>query len=367
MSIRIRCECGSRLEAPDELAGRQAVCGKCGRVLNIIADEESVVEIPASRTATKEPSEEALQLPRRVSRPKKKVFQPLAGGGAGDGADPAKRKPGRKKRRSSSADRTKRKGAPSLTDVWIRGLMFPFRREAVITIAVLSCLYGPVVGGLASAPAILLAGAMGPKTMAAMVLFTAGITGYFCYFLFQTLRAAAANEDDLPVAVAFDMEEIFTDLWLMLGGTAVIFSPLWLLRLLAFFTDTEIPFPVLASLSLFIMFLWPMAVTSSALQTSVLAANHWTVTRAVLKILGQYTSTLLLSLALHVMAYGIGFAVSYAFAEGLPDRWYIQGFAGIFSWYLEFTAVTACMYLAGNLYYRNRRLIGWFAELQQRY
>jgi hypothetical protein len=360
MPIRVRCECGSRLDAPDELAGRKAVCGGCGRVLEIVAsdspDPSDEDLIPPSKSARG-----VARLPRPVNAPKKRVYKKLAAGSDDEGAKTRRRK--KQPREPRTLEGPPKRREPTLTGVWVNGVSFPFHREALITIIVLAFIYGPVVGGLSAAPEVALAGAMGPKTMAAMLLVSLGVVGYFCYFLFQTLRAAAANDDDLPVATAFDMEEIFIDLWLMLGGTAVVYSPLWLLRSFAWFTETNVPAGLLWSLWGVLTFLWPMGVTSSALHMSVLAANHWTVSRTILKIPVQYVSTLLVAFGLFAIAYGI----SVLMTEFLPDVWYVRWTTGIVSWYMNFTVVTACMYLAGNLYYRNRQRIGWFGELRERF
>jgi hypothetical protein len=349
MPIRVVCECGSKLDAPDSLAGKQARCGGCGRVLTIEPSED-VLE---SADPDSEPGEdgEATRLPPRMVRKRKKVFQ---------GAAPiVEEGPSRKKRSkpsSPSSDRPRSKQDPTLIDVWARGLAFPFRREAFITILVLAVLYGPPAAIMSFTPALLMTGAFGLKGLVGLGAISFGILGYFCYFLFQTLRTGAQNEDDLPVATAFDFEEIFIDLWLMLGGTAVLFSPLVVLVLGAFFTGGHVPPAIWLSMLVAFVFLWPMAVMSSALHTSVLAANHWTVIRAVLRIPLQYTATLCIAAGLILIATVINF-----FTPWFPIL------SGFVFWLLVFLTVTACMYLIGNLYYRNRTKIGWFAELEQRY
>jgi hypothetical protein len=350
MPIRVVCECGSKLDAPDHLAGKQARCGGCGRVLTI--ERSMDPEIPDDEEAEEagDPASE-VRLPPRVVRKRKKVFQ---------GASPiVEEGPSRKKRLKpapATSERPRSQAEPTLVDVWARGLAFPFRREAFITILVLAVLYGPPAAIMSFTPALLMTGAFGLKGMVGLGAISFGILGYFCYFLFQTLRTAAQNEDDLPVATAFDFEEIFIDLWLMLGATAVLFCPLAFLAIGAFFADSSLPAAIWIPMLVLFVYLWPMAVTSAALHTSVLAANHWTVIRTVLKIPLQYTATLCIAAGLILIATMI-------------DLWTPRFpiLSGFVFWLLVFLTVTACMYLIGNLYYRNRARIGWFAELQQRY
>jgi hypothetical protein len=353
MPIRVQCECGSRLDAPDSLAGRQAVCGACGRVLQIVAQPAAVTKnAPAPQDDEDDDFAENSRLPRRVARQRTKVFEQR-----GSVADVDQ--PRRKKRRVPSdvapVKKSTPKGGGSIVDVWVRGLSFPFRREALITLAVLGMIFGPIFGGISSAPELIFAGMLGPKTMAAMFLIGTVILGYFCYFLFQTLRSAAMNELDLPVATEFDWEEIFIDLWLMVGGTAVVFAPLWITRSVAWFLEFEIPPVVTWTMFAVLCIFWPMGVTSSALHTSALAANHWTVLRAILKIPMHYAMTLFVIALLFATVYGIDYL--------MPDSFV----TAIISWFLNFTAITSCMYLIGNLYFHNRRRIGWFGELQRQY
>jgi len=363
MPIRVVCECGSRLDAPDSLVGKQAQCGGCGRVLTIersptpAASDEEQPDFREAGSATR--------LPPRVVRKRKKVFQ-----GA---ASIVEEGPPRKKRTKpevSTADRLRLRREPTLADVWARGLAFPFRREALITILVLAVLYGPPASIMSFTPALLMTGAFGLKAMVGVGVISLGILGYFCYFLFQTLRSAAQNDDDLPVATAFDFEEIFLDLWLMLGASAILFSPLLVLTIGAFVTESSVPMAVSFSLLALFVFLWPMAVTSAALHTSVLAANHWTVLRAVLRIPLQYVSTLCIAAGLILVATLIDvFMPRIPITTGQPIvlAVFLLLLSGFIFWLLVFITLTACMYLIGNLYYRNRGKIGWFAELQQRY
>lgn len=38
MSIQLTCDCGKRLKAPDELAGKKAKCPSCGRAITVPAE-----------------------------------------------------------------------------------------------------------------------------------------------------------------------------------------------------------------------------------------------------------------------------------------------------------------------------------------
>lgn len=360
MPIRVECECGSRLDAPDSLAGRQAMCGACGRVLKIaakpaaVANDDEDEEEELEEDFSDDDFEEVSRLPKRVERRRSKVFQQASK--SADEVSPRKRKKRRSPENVAPVRKSSSKRKGSIFDVWARGIAFPFRREAMITLGVLSLLFGPIFGGIASAPELFLASMLGPKTIAGMILIGTVILGYFCYFLFQTLRAAAMNDLDLPVATEFDFEEIFIDLWLMVGGAAVVFLPYGVLRTFCRFFEYEAPEEVVWSLLAVLVFLLPMGLASSALHTSVLAANHWTVIQAIFKIPMQYTLTLLVA----ALLVGSAIATDYL----LPVIPYLSG---IISWFLNFLVLTSSMYLIGNLYYHNRHRIGWFSELQRQY
>jgi hypothetical protein len=352
MPIRVVCECGSRLDAPDSLAGRQAQCGNCGRVLSIEAPSTSSVSETVTAGKLVDTVASPRLPPRVIRKKKKKVFQETA-----PIADERSRSKGKRTFGSlTTAEIPRVRKEPSLLDVWSRGLTFPFRREAFITILVLATIYGPAAQVLSFTPAVLLTGAYGIKGLVGLGIISLGTVGYFCYFLLQTLRSAAQNEDDLPVASAFDFEEIFIDLWLVLGATALLFSPLLFLSIGARLSGEHLPAGVVYALLGLFAFLWPMAVTSSALHTSVLAANHWTVARAILRMPLQYTVSFCLAMGLIVIAVVI---------DLLTPR--VVVLSGFIFWLLVFITLTGCMYLVGNLYYRNRRRIGWFEELEWRY
>jgi len=356
MSIRVVCECGSRLDAPDELAGQKARCGACGAVLTI----------GPARKSREDEGIDGVRLPPKLVGKKRKVFQEHNAPGSEDGRPPAERRRKKKKKSADEMSAGPRK-PPSLTRIWSDGLAFPFRREALITTAVLAFLYGPIMLAMSLGPAMLVTGVYAIKFFVGFFTVSILIVGYFCYFLFQTLRTTAHNEHELPVASSFDFEEVRLDLWLMIGGSLMVFLPLILTGIAFWWDGRETPPGLYYPLLAFCLFLWPMGVIASALQMSALAANHWTTLTTILKLPFQYTATLIVAGGLIAFAIGIDYVVprldlgfgALALAAGI-----VRGFI---TWWLVFLTVTACMSLMGFLYYRNRNRIGWFRDGQPRY
>jgi hypothetical protein len=356
MSIRVVCECGSRLDAPDELAGQKARCGSCGSVLTIVA----------SKKVRAEEVVDGVRLPPKLGGKKKtKVFQqPNAADDEGQSPAERTRKKKRKSATEMSAGPRKR---PSLTKIWQDGLLFPFRKEALITTAVLAVLYGPIMLALSFGPGAIFVGAYAIKFAIGFFTVSVLVIGYFCYFLFQTLRATAQNEHELPVATSFDFEEVRHDLWLMFAGSLIVFLPLLAITFACWWDGRETPGTLFYPLLALCLFLWPMGIIASALQSSPLAANHWTTTTTILKFPFQYTATLFVAAGLIATAIGLDWAVprlDLPFGILSLVALIVRGFL---TWWLVFLTVTACMSLMGFLYYRNRNRIGWFRDSEPRY
>ncbi|MBX3442941.1 MAG: hypothetical protein KF774_11085 [Planctomyces sp.] len=362
MTIRVLCECGSRIDAPLELAGQRARCGQCRRILQIPEDDASPIALAAGeRGSSERPSRGATRVAER--RVMASVFQ-VSGAAASDSERQAAR-PRREKSARQKAKPAARESQAELFDIWRRGVLFPLKKESLLTIAVLSMLYGPMS---TAAPFMLLSGPFVLRSGLGVMVLTIMIVGYLSYFLFQTLRTTAQNETDLPVAAAYDADEIMIDLWLMLGGTFVHFSPLAVLSLASRFLGVEVPAAVDLALWLGMLSLWPMAVVSAALHTSVLAANLWTVSRAVLKLPLKYGLTLGVMIGLVLLSMGVGYILPQpSDTAGFIATLLLAGFSGFASWFLLFFTMTACMALMGFLYHANRRKLGWFRELDQRY
>jgi hypothetical protein len=262
MAIRVQCECGSELEAPYEFAGQKARCGNCGAVLTIVKTRRArTVEVV-----------DGVQLPPKLGgKKKKKVFVEH------QAPDEEERRASErtKKKKASAADMSAApRKRPSLMKVWTEGLSFPFRREAFITTAVLAVLYGPIMMALSFGPAMLFTGVYAIKFFVGFFTVSVLVIGYFCYFLFQTLRSTAQYERDLPVTSSFDFEEVRLDLWLMVGGSLMVFLPLILVTVGFWYDGRDTPAALYYPLFAFCFFLWPMGVIASALHSSTLAANH---------------------------------------------------------------------------------------------
>jgi hypothetical protein len=318
--------------------------------------------------AAKKPREDegldGVKLPPKRTGKKEKVFKEHAAPSDEDGRKLSDRKRKKKSAEEMSAVSKKR---PSLAKVWTDGLSFPFRKEALITTAVLAFLYGPIMLALSFGPAMLFAGFYAIKFFVGFFIVTILVLGYFCYFLFQTLRTTAQNEHELPVATSFDFEEVRLDLWLMFGGSVIVFLPLIVTKIGFWWDGRLIPDALYYPLLLFCFFLWPMGVIAAALQSSALAANHWTALTTILKMPFQYTATLIVAGGLIAAAVGLDYLVP-RLDLGFGMLALVAGIVrGFITWWLVFLTVTACMSLMGFLYYRNRTRIGWFRESQPRY
>jgi hypothetical protein len=284
-------------------------------------------------------------------------------------SDEESRKSSDRKRKKKSAEEMSAnpKKRPTLAKVWTDGLSFPFRKEALITTAVLAFLYGPIMMALKFGPSALLAGAYAIKFALGFVTVSILVIGYFCYFLFQTLRTTAQNEHELPVATSFDFDEVKIDLWLMFGGSVMVFLPLILTKIAFWWDGRLIPDALYYPLLAFCLFLWPVGVMASALQSSALAANHWTALTTLLKFPFQYTATLIVAGGLVAMAVGLDAVIPELDLEFGIVMLLAKTVRGFITWWLVFLTVTACMSLMGFLYYRNRNRIGWFRDSQPRY
>lgn len=188
------------------------------------------------------------------------------------------------------------------------------------------------------------------------------ILGYFGFFLLQIFRLASIDEDDLPLTMEFDLDLIRQDLWIWLGTLwwcGVPFAAYWwvMVRLIRW---GVVPgqMTVMTSLPVLVgcLLLFPMALMSTALHLSVLAANPWSVFRAICRVPREYLATLALFGTLCATVIAIG-RVLPPFPAGIPVL------SHVLTWVLLFYALTASAYGFGNFYYRNRLKIAWFGEL----
>ena len=368
MTIIVQCDCGRTLRAPDQMAGKMAHC-VCGISVPLVAEtgprpfetlEPELAEPDAN-------SEEAPQFPRPRSKKvkgqksagDKSTFRPSQGPYI-ERADEAAPPPlpntkKRKKRRQDVArsDERKRQVTEGFFTGIGRSLMFPIRVESLLTIGVLAVAYG----AFTSVAGFLPYGILGMQAMAVMFLGTLLILGYFCFFLLQIFRLASVDEDDLPLSMEFDMEQIRQDLWIWMGTLWWCGMPYaaywWGSRWLGGAGRTPV---VMGSVLGCCLFLFPMALMSTALHLTVLAANPWTVLQSIWRVPLGYVAT--------YVVYGSLSLAVVAIARVLPP-WppVIPVVTHIGIWSLQFYALTAAAYGFGNFYYRNRRKIGWFEEL----
>ncbi len=381
MTIIVQCECGRTLRAPDQMAGRSAncVCGNSVPLLKTSAPRQFEA-LEADLADPEENANEApiLLQPREKPRKKKKkeaqqpaekksVFRPSQGRNVEHGEEnapppvPLEHSKKRKKRRQDKATTEERKRQRSETFLagMGRSLRFPFRPESMFTIGVMALAYGVFTALSRFLPY----GAFGLLALANLLLGTLMILGYFAFFLLQIFRLASIDEDDMPLALDFDMDLIRQDLWLWLGTLWWCGIPFvaywWSMGRLATWNIIEEPAMLspasLAMLALCLSLL-PMAMMSTALHLSVLDANPWLVVRSILRVPLEYLVT---SVVFGVLC-GIMVAIG-AWLPAFPTT--IPILSHIATWVLLFYALTASAYGFGNFYYRNRHKIGWFGEL----
>lgn len=368
MTILVECDCGRKLRAPDQMAGRVTSC-VCGKTvtLTLQAKPRQLVEVEPELD---DPDEDAapapvVHKPRKVKKagPGKSLFRPAQGrnverGEAEDTAPAPVAVPSKKKKRRHDqelASDRKRKKQEGFISGLLRSLKFPFRTESMLTIGILATAYGTFT----SFTGFMMFGIMGILIVVATYL----LFGYFSFFLLQIFRMATVDEDDMPVSLEFDMGQIIFDLWTWAGAIWWSGAPLaihWFVESRFIHTGEFESFEwapstiapgVLAGLVLL-----PMALISATLHTTVLAANPWTVIRAIFRVPLQYHATLSVFGFLCITAAMVGFTLP-PIPAGFPIV------SQIATWTLLFYALTASAYGFGNFYYRNRQKIGWFSEL----
>jgi len=372
MTILVECDCGRKLRAPDQMAGRvtQCVCGKSVTLTREVrprqlAEVEPELDDPDEDAA---PAPVVLK-PRKVKKasPGKSLFRPSQGrqverGEAEDTAPAPVAVPSRKKKRRHDkvlATDRKRQTQEGFIPGLIRSLKFPFRTESMLTIGIMAIAYGTFT----SLSGFMLFGAMSIRMVAVMTIATILILGYFSFFLLQIFRLATVDEDDMPISMDFDTGQIVFDLWTWAGAIWWSGFPLaayWFLmsQLIhrGYFDTLEwVPSTIAPGLIVGLVLL-PMALISATLHTTVLAANPWTVIRAIFRVPLQYLATLSVFGFLCLTAAMVGFTLP-------PIPAAFPFVSQIATWCLLFYALTASAYGFGNFYYRNRQKIGWFGEL----
>lgn len=369
MTILVECDCGRKLRAPDQMAGRVTSC-VCGKTVTLALEAKppQFVEVEPELDDPEEDASPApvVHKPRTVQKagPRKSLFRPSQGrniergGTEGTATAPVTAPPRKKKRRHDKelATDRKRKTQEGFTTGLLRSLKFPFRVESALTIGFLATAYG----SFTSLTGFMMFGFAGILISVATFL----LLGYFSFFLLQIFRLATVDEDDMPLSMEFDMGQIVFDLWTWAGAIWWSGFPLaayWLamtqlidrgdIETFEWWVPSTIAPGLLAGLVLL-----PMALLSATLHTTVLAANPWTVIRAIFRVPFQYLATLSVFGFLCITAGMVGFTLPPV-PVGFPIV------SQILTWILLFYALTASAYGFGNFYYRNRQKIGWFSEL----
>ncbi len=394
MSIQVRCQCGQLLDAPAEAAGKRVRCPVCREPVSV-PEPTRHRRTRTSRSQTPDPGLE--QTPRQQhpkkdkSRPRKadappprieqtplrqNVFRP-----AEETQTAATEKTRSRKRKKSAA--------PPPTAGILASLAFPFRTEAMLTICVMTFLYTCIMVPLQSVPMVTFF--LSPRMVVGVLFVLMLIQGYFWHFLFEVLRMAAYNQQDLPMTADWEPENIFYDLLIAVGATLVSFSPLiagafiFLLpaisehpfiativigasvlylpmAMIQTITTVQIWLPALIEISplapviLFALvavpcFYLPLALMASVLHQSVRAAFPWYVVPAMVRMPWSYLETLVV-----IVGIGMVTVVLQYFATFVP-------ILGVFLvWFLVFTGHTAIMHRLGSMYHENRRAIGWFPD-----
>lgn len=322
--IRVRCDCGAVLMAPMQLAGRSVSCGACG------ADIEIPEAVPRDPGAAK----------MSRSTGKGPIYTSTYRGDESEELSRKELQTRRKRRRRASSGTS---GPTRKATWWIKSLQFPFRVESLITIGVLSVLYGTLVSPVARFTFLLLASSAG-RILSALVI------GYFIYFLLDVLRTAAHGQDDLPVVADWSREEVLADLFLAAGVFAICYLPWGLYRGYLFWEDRSPNEIFDAALVILPSLYVPMALLSATIHHSFLAVNPVTVLRAIGLTLVDY----LIVLTLIAVGCGLNWGVT-SLAGGLP-------FSGIARWWGTFTGLTMAMHALGSLYRRNSTTLVWINE-----
>ena len=368
MTIIVQCDCGRTLRAPDQMAGRAAKC-VCGNSVPLVKVEgpRQFETLEPELADPDEDAEEAPLLPRpKAKKPgshkpqtgDKSTFRPSKGQYVERADEEVPPPPPTKKRKKRRQDTTtsverKRQATEGFLSGLGRSLKFPMRVESLITIGVMAIAYG----AFTSVAGFLPYAVVGLKGMVLILLGTVVILGYFGFFLLQIFRLASIDEDDLPLTMEFDMDLIRQDLWIWLGTLWWCGMPYaaywWGTHLLGGVGRSPVVFLVILGCC---AFLFPMALMSTALHLSVLAANPWTTLQAIRRVPVEYLAT--------CAVFGMLCATVVAIGRVLPQYPpVIPIVSHMGTWVLLFYALTASAYGFGNFYHRNRRKIDWFGEL----
>ena len=372
MTILVECDCGRKLRAPDQMAGRVTNC-VCGKTVTFTL-ETKPRQFAEVEPEFDEPDEGAapapiVHKPRTVKKtgPKKSHFRPSQGRNVerGDCEDiapvPEAAPPRKKKRRHDKVLATdrKRQTLEGFIPGLLRSLRFPFRTESMLTIGFMAAAYG----AFTSLSGFMLYGAMSIRMVAVMALATTLILGYFSFFLLHIFRLATVDEDDMPISMDFDVGQIMFDLWTWAGAIwwsgfplAVYWFAMSQLIHRGYFETFEWVPSTIAPGLLVGLALFPMALMSAALHTTILAANPWTVIRSIFRAPLEYLATFSVFGFLCITASMVGLVLP-PFPAAFPIV------SQLLTWIFVFYALTASAYGFGNFYYRNRQKIGWFSEL----
>ena len=300
-------------------------------------------------------------------------------------------------RRTVEKPRRKKRKKPQTTSSdpgIIASLTFPFRTEAMLTICVMTFLYTCIMVPMQNVP--MMAIFISPRMVVGVLFIMMLIQGYFWHFLFEVLRMAAYNEDDLPMTADWEPENIFYDLVIAVGATLVSFSPLIAGGFIFLFPQiAEHPFiatimigigvlylpmamirvissvhewlpelfdlspfapPILLALVALPCLYLPMALLASVLHQSFKAAFPWYVIPAMIRMPWAYLETLVLVACVSALTAFLQFLATF-----IP-------ILGVFLvWFLVFTGHTAIMHRLGSMYYVNRRKLDWFPDAPRVY
>ncbi|MEZ6144277.1 MAG: hypothetical protein R3B91_02355 [Planctomycetaceae bacterium] len=407
MSIQVRCQCGQLLDAPAEAAGHKVRCPVCREPVSV---PEPTRRRRSGRTPSPQPDADldhsTSKRPRRT--PKQRKRRQESHTSDVPKSLPPKQAPTRgpnvfrpTEERAISVPEKRRKKKPKQpaadsSDLgFITSLMFPFRTEAMLTICVMTFLYTCIMVPMQFLHLPMMM--MSPRMIVGVLFVMMLIQGYFWHFLFEVLRMAAYNEQDLPMSAAWEPENIFYDLVIAAGATLVSFFPLiagvflfcfqfiadhpfiatlligigllylpmamiqavstayiWVPAMVESATSSPLSLVIhliLAALIALPCLYLPMALMASVLHQSVRAAFPWYVIPAMVRMPWAYLETLVLV---------IGVAGLTVFLQFLAN--YIPVLGVFLVWFLVFTGNTAIMHRLGAMYYENRHALGWFPD-----
>jgi len=336
MAIRFRCDCGIKLKAKEQMAGKSIRCPACGDEVEIPRLGEDPDAYSIQGTAPGEegwasPAPEKIVAGRPTNWKPKSTFRPTV-------VSDTPALPTTVQARKKTGYQASKSAAVS----WAQSLVFPVRGENIFSFIGWSIGFTFVTVMMVLPVFGLIMNAM------RLVIFLIAVS-YFFHFLSETIRSAAAGDEGLPETDSG--EDVFFDAvnW---GGTLIFgFAPWWGFLFLNWKFGWEAPAAIGRLLLIFSILYTPMGLLATSLFNTMLASNPVYVFGAIMKVPLQYFASCFLMVSV--------FFTYIVLNLLLPNILLVTDV--IVSLLFLYTSIVL-MHLLGSIYYRNRRKIGWFRE-----